>query len=69
MDVDADDLFKEGTKVTGTCTWEWPFSVKVTKRKGDSVQGTIKWDLQDSETKFKVKKKKYFRSMRSFIFL
>jgi hypothetical protein len=44
---------KEGGKYSGICTWDYPFSLKITKRTGDSLQGTIKWDWQDCETKFK----------------
>jgi len=45
--------FKDGAKLSGTCSWEYPFALKVTKRTGDNLAGTIKWDFQDCETKFK----------------
>jgi len=46
-------VIKEGGKFTGNCVWEYPFSLKITKRSGDSLTGIIKWENQDSETKFK----------------
>jgi len=49
----APTMFREGDKITGSCTWEYPFSLKILKRTGDHLQGTIKWDIQESETKFK----------------
>jgi len=45
----------EGKKYSGTSHVEYPFTIKIAKRKGLVVEGTIKWTLQKSKTKFKGK--------------
>jgi len=60
-DTDASDKPKdktalsEGQKYQGTSFVEYPFTIKIVKRKGPLVEGTIKWALQKSKTKFKGK--------------
>lgn len=44
----------EGKKYSGMAQVEYPFNIKITKRKGAQVEGTIKWTLQKCKTKFKV---------------
>jgi hypothetical protein len=47
-------IIKEGSKFNGTSFVENSFTLKVTSRKGNNVQGTIFWDEAKNESKFKV---------------
>lgn len=47
-------IIKEGAKFNGTSFVENTFSLKVTSRKGNAIQGTIYWDEEKKESKFKV---------------
>jgi len=52
---DSSEKLKQGSKLTGTCYIQHPFVLKITKRKGTTVEGTIKWQEQKCKTKFKGK--------------
>jgi len=45
----------EGKSFSGLALVEYPFTIKITKRKGPQVEGHIKWTLQKCKTKFKGK--------------
>jgi hypothetical protein len=47
-------MIKEGAKFNGTSFVENTFSMKVTSRKGNAIQGTLYWDEAKKESKFKV---------------
>eukprot|EP01125_Pyxidicula_operculata_P011334 TRINITY_DN3719_c0_g1_i1.p1 TRINITY_DN3719_c0_g1~~TRINITY_DN3719_c0_g1_i1.p1 ORF type:complete len:594 (-),score=192.94 TRINITY_DN3719_c0_g1_i1:18-1799(-) len=49
------DFMKVGAKASGKVVIEYPFVIKVSKRQGDSVEGTIHWEHQKCTTKFKGK--------------
>lgn len=46
-------IIKEGAKFNGTSFVENTFSLKVTQRRGNAIQGTIYWDEAKKESKFK----------------
>jgi len=44
-----------GSKLSGTCFVQHPFSIKITKRKGVTLEGIVKWQNQQCKTKIKGK--------------
>jgi len=44
-----------GSKLSGTCFVQHPFSFKITKRKGVTLEGIVKWQNQKCKTKIKGK--------------
>jgi len=46
-------IIKDGAKFNGTCVLEYSFKINIAKRKGNTIQGTIFWETQKTETNFK----------------
>jgi len=49
------EKLQAGSKLSGTCYIQHPFSIKITKRKGVTLEGTVKWPEQQCKTKIKGK--------------
>jgi len=52
----SDDTFVAGKNLTGTIVIEQSFNLHIKKRKGDTIEGTIKWPTYKSKFKGKIQK-------------